>query len=113
MKQLSSSQTSLIPLFQDGNIRIWSAIIAITFLILALLNSSVLSPLNKIWFRFGILLGMFISPIIMGLVFYIVVTPISLIIRGFGKDVLNLKKKNKKTYWIEKPSIKNNMNEQF
>ena len=84
---------SLFPLFKDENIRIWAVVIAIIFLILGLLNSSVLSPLNKMWFKFGILLGNFISPIIMGLVFFIVVTPTSLIMRVFGKDLLNLKKK--------------------
>jgi 8-oxo-dGTP pyrophosphatase MutT (NUDIX family) len=61
---------SLFTLFKDGNVRVWAVVVAIIFLILGLLNSSVLSPLNKIWFKFGILLGNFISPIIMGLVFF-------------------------------------------
>tara|TARA_B110000305_G_C19053503_1_gene453757 strand:+ start:214 stop:603 length:390 start_codon:yes stop_codon:yes gene_type:complete len=104
---------SLFPLFKDGNVRVWAVVVAIIFLILGLLNSSVLSPLNKIWFKFGILLGNFISPIIMGLVFFIVVTPTSLIMRVFGKDLLNLKKNNKKSYWIEKTRIKSEMKNQF
>jgi hypothetical protein len=104
---------SLFPLFKDGNVRVWAVVVAIIFLILGLLNSSVLSPLNKIWFKFGILLGNFISPIIMGLVFFIVVTPTSLIMRVFGKDLLNLKKNNKKSYWIEKTPIKSKMKNQF
>ena len=104
---------SLFPLFKDGNIRVWAAIIAITFLTLGLLNSSALSPLNKIWFKFGIFLGNFISPIIMGLIFFTVVTPIAFLLRAFGKDVLNLKKNNKKSYWIEKSLIKNKMKNQF
>jgi hypothetical protein len=104
---------SLFPLFKDGNVRVWAVVVAIIFLILGLLNSSVLSPLNKIWFKFGILLGNFISPIIMGLVFFIVVTPTSLIMRVFGKDLLNLKKNNKKSYWIEKSPIKSKMKNQF
>ena len=86
---------------------------AIIFLILGLLNSSVLSPLNKIWFKFGILLGNFISPIIMGLVFFTVLTPTAFIMRAFGKDLLNLKKNNKKSYWIEKSLIKSKMKNQF
>ena len=104
---------SLFPLFKDENIRIWAVVIAIIFLILGLLNSSVLSPLNKIWFKFGILLGNFISPIIMGLVFFIVVTPTSFIMKAFRKDLLKLKKNKKKSYWIEKSLIKSKMKNQF
>ena len=104
---------SIFPLFKDENIRIWAVIVAIIFLILGLLNSSVLSPLNKIWFKFGILLGNFISPIIMGLVFFIVITPTAFLMRAFGKDLLNLEKNNKKSYWIEKSPIKSEMKNQF
>jgi hypothetical protein len=104
---------SLFLLFKDGNVRVWAVVVAITFLILGLLNSSVLSPLNKIWFKFGVLLGNLISPIIMGLVFFIVVTTTSFIMKVFGKDLLNLKKNNKKSYWIKKSSIKSKMNNQF
>ena len=104
---------SIFPLFKNEDIRIWAVIVAIIFLILGLLNSSVLSPLNKIWFKFGILLGNFISPIIMGLVFFIVVTPTAFLMRAFGKDLLNLKKNNKKSYWIEKSPIKSKMKNQF
>ena len=104
---------SIFPLFKDENIRIWAAVVAIIFLILGLLNSSVLSPLNKIWFKFGILLGNFISPIIMGLVFFVVVTPTAFLLRVFGKDLLNLKKNNKKSYWIEKSPLKSKMKNQF
>ena len=104
---------SIFPLFKDEDIRIWAVIVAIIFLILGLLNSSVLSPLNKIWFKFGILLGNFISPIIMGLVFFTVLTPTAFIMRAFGKDLLNLKKNNKKSYWIKKSPIKSKMKDQF
>jgi len=104
---------SLFPLFKYGNIRIWAIIPAIIFLILGLLNSPILSPLNKIWFKFGILLGNVVSPIVMGIVFYAVVTPTSIIVRMFGKDLLNLKKNNKKSYWIEKLPTKSKMKNQF
>ena len=104
---------SLFPLFKDGNIRIWSLIIALIFLVLGILNSKILTPLNKIWFRFGILLGSFVSPIVMGLVFFAIVTPTSLIMRVLGKNLLNLKKNNKKTYWIERSKIKSKMKDQF
>ena len=104
---------SIFPLLKDENIRIWSLIIALIFLILGLLNSKVLTPLNKIWFKFGILLGSFVSPIVMGIVFFTIVTPTSLIMKVLGKNLLNLKKDNKKTYWIEKSKIKSKMKDQF
>jgi hypothetical protein len=104
---------SLFPLFKHSNIRIWAMIPAIIFLILGLLNSPILSPLNKIWFKFGVILGGIISPIVMGIVFFIVVTPTSLIMKMFGKDILGLKKNKKKSYWIEKSLIKSKMKNQF
>ena len=104
---------SLFPLFKNGNIRILTMIPAIIFLILGLLNSSILSPLNKIWFKFGILLGSFVLPIVMGVVFFAIVTPTSLIMRVLGKNLLNLKKGNKKTYWIERSKIESKMKNQF
>ena len=104
---------SLFPFLKNENIRIWSIIIALIFLVLGLLNSKILTPLNKIWFRFGIILGNFVSPIIMGIVFFTIVTPTSLIMRVLGKNLLNLKKGNKKTYWIERSRIKSKMKNQF
>ena len=104
---------SLFPLFKDGNIRISTIVLAIIFLILGLLNSPILNPLNKIWFKFGILLGNIISPIVMGIVFFIVVTPTALIMKMLGKDILNLKKNKQKSYWIERSEIKSNMKNQF
>jgi hypothetical protein len=104
---------SIFPLFKDGNIRIWSLIVALIFLISGLLNFRILSPLNKIWFKFGILLGSFISPIIMGIVFFVIVTPTALVMKVLGKNLLNLKRKNKKTYWIEKTGPKSKMENQF
>ena len=104
---------SIYPLINDKEIRVWSLIISLFFLILGLINSNILTPLNKIWFRFGILLGSFVSPIVMGLVFFLVVTPISLLMKLFGKDVLNLKKSNCKSYWIEKSGPKSRMKDQF
>ncbi len=101
------------PLTYGGEIRIWSLIISIIFLILGLLNSKILAPLNKIWFKFGIFLGKMISPLIMGIIFFLVVTPIGLIMRLLGKDVLNLKYNKKKSYWIEKNGPKSKMKNQF
>ena len=104
---------SLYPLLNGESIRIWSIILSVTFLILGLLNSSILAPLNKIWFKFGILLGNFVSPIVMGVVFFAVVTPTSFLMKAIGKDLLNLKKNNKKSYWIERSEIKSKMKNQF
>ena len=105
---------SLFPLLKDGNIRIWAMVLAIIFLILGLLNSTILNPLNKIWIKFGILLGTIISPIVMGIVFFVVVTPTSLIMRILGKNLLGLKKDNtKRSYWLERLSIKSKMKNHF
>ena len=105
---------ALYPLSKQGEIRVWSLIISLIFLFLGLLNSKILSPLNKIWFKFGIILGKIISPLVMGIIFFLVVTPIGLLMRLFKKDVLSLKfDKNNQTYWIEKNGPKSKMKNQF
>jgi hypothetical protein len=104
---------SLYPLLNNESIRIWALVISLLFLILGILNSTILTPLNLIWFKFGIFLGKIISPLVMGIIFFLVVTPIGLILRLCGKDVLNLKKNKKETYWINKPTTKNDMKKQF
>ena len=104
---------AIYPLINNGELRIWSLVVAIIFFILGLVNSKVLTPLNKLWFKFGLLLGKVISPIIMGIVFFLVVTPTALIMRIIGKDLLNLKFNNKKSYWIEKTGPKSKMKNQF
>ena len=104
---------ALYPLTYSEEIRIWSSIISLIFLVLGLLNSKILTPLNKLWFKFGILLGKIISPLVMGIIFFLVVTPIGLIMRLFGKDVLNLKYNKNKSYWIEKNGPKSKMKNQF
>jgi len=104
---------SLYPLLNNEHIKIWSLIISLIFLFLGLLNSKFLSPLNKIWFKFGLFLGKLISPLIMGFIFFLVVTPIGLLMRMFGKDLLNLKFNTKKSYWIKKDGLKSKMKNQF
>ena len=101
------------PLLNGYEIRYWSLIISIVFLLLGILNSKILTPLNKIWFKFGILLGHVISPIVMGLIFFLVVTPTSLLMKLFRKDILGIKKNRSKSYWIEKSGPKNKMKNQF
>ena len=104
---------ALFPLINDGNLRIWSLIVSTIFLFLGLINSKILTPLNKIWFKFGLILGKIVSPVIMGIIFFLVVTPTALIMRLVGKDLLNLKFNKYKSYWIEKSGPKSNMKNQF
>ena len=88
-------------------------IFIIYFLVLGLINSKILQPLNILWFKFGIFLGKIISPIVMGLIFFLVVTPIGILMRILKKDLLNLKMNNNKSYWIEKSEPKSKMKNQF
>ena len=105
---------SLWPLTYGEPIRIWSAIISLVFLILGLMNSKLLTPLNQLWFKFGIILGAIVAPIVMGFVFFLVVTPIGLVMRIAGKDLLNKKyDKKKETYWIKRDKPFSTMKKQF
>ena len=104
---------SLWPILSENEIRIWSLILSVIFFILGMLNSKILTPLNKVWFRFGIFLGNFIAPIVMGVVFFLVVTPTGILAKLFKKDLINLKKNNDKTYWVEKKETISNMKNQF
>ena len=104
---------AIYPLINNEGLRIWSFIISIIFLVLGLINSKILTPFNKLWFKFGLLLGKIISPVIMGIIFFFVVTPTALIMRIIGKDLLNLKFTKNKSYWIEKSGPKSKMKNQF
>ena len=101
------------PILNQNEIRIWSIIISLIFLILGLINSKFLSPLNKAWFKFGLILGSVIAPIVMGIIYFLVVTPTGLIMKALGKDLLGLKKNKKNTYWLEKDNSNNNLKNQF
>jgi len=104
---------ALYPMLKGQDLRLWSLIISLIFLILGIINSTVLTPLNKIWFKFGILLGNIISPIVMAIVFFVVVTPTGIIMKILRKDLIGLKKNNKNTYWIEKKAKMTSMKNQF
>ena len=104
---------ALYPLINNDDIRVWSLIIGLIFIFLGLLNSKILTPLNKVWFKFGLLLGRVISPIVMGTIYFFVVTPIGFLMRTTGKDLLNLKFNKEKSYWIEKKGPKSKMKNQF
>ena len=101
------------PLINGDELRLWSLIVSIVFLFLGLVNSKILNPLNKLWFKFGIFLGKIISPLVMGIIFFLVVTPIGLLMRLLNKDLLNLKFNNNNTYWIEKTEPKSKMKNQY
>lgn len=104
---------AIYPLVNSESIRLWALILSLIFLILGLLNSPILSPLNLIWFKFGIFLGKIVSPFIMGVIFFLIVTPTGLIMRLLGKDLLNLKFNDNKSYWIKKKGPKSKMKNQF
>ena len=105
---------SLWPLINENPLRVWSIYVAIIFLILGLMNSKFLAPLNILWFKFGELLGSIVAPIVMGIVFFVVITPIGLFMKMIGKDLLNDKYNNKnKSYWINREKSKGTMKQQF
>ena len=102
------------PLTNDNNPNIYLIIISIIFLILGLLNSKLLSPLNSFWIKFGELLGKIIAPVVMAIIYFLILTPISLMVRLFGKDLLGLKfSKQLKTYWIKRKKDLGSMDKQF
>jgi len=104
----------LWPLLGTNEIRYWSIFFSVIFFLLGITNSKLLNPLNKIWFNFGILLGKMISPLIMVIIFFLIITPIGVIMRVFGKDILSLKyNKKNKSYLIEKIGPKSKMKNQF
>ena len=101
------------PLTKSNNIVIWSLIVAFIFLILGILNSKLLTPLNEIWSKFGLILGKIISPFVMAIIFFFVVIPTGIFMRLFRKDLLNLKFNTKDSYWIKKNEPKSKMKNQF
>ena len=105
---------SFYPFLNQEKIKLWALIISFIFLILGIMNSKILTPFNEIWIKLGIFLGKIISPIIMGLIFFLVVTPTGIFMRILGKDLLNLKfERDKKSYWLEKTDQKSKMKNQF
>ncbi|MGB7243396.1 MAG: SxtJ family membrane protein [Sulfitobacter sp.] len=108
---------ALWPLMGGGAIRIWSTLVAGVFLILAFVAPNILKPLNVAWFKFGLLLNKIVSPIVMGLIYFLTVTPIGLYFRARGKDLLNQKlDPSVESYWIEvdeEYASKTSMKKQF
>ena len=105
---------SVWPFFSEGNtIRYWALSISIIFLALALFKKELLKPLNIAWIKFGELLGRIIAPMVMALIYFSILTPLSFIIRIFGKDLLRLKISKEKSYWIKREKNINSMDKQF
>ena len=105
---------SLWPLKNGNNLNLYFLITSGIFLILGAINSKLLTPLNKTWIKFGEILGLIIAPIVMSLVYFVILTPVSLIVRLFGKDLLGLKfKKENETYWIKRKKNLTSMDKQF
>ncbi len=104
---------ALWPLMNGESIRYWSAITAAIFLILGLLKSKFLTPLNKLWMKFGELLGKIIAPLVMGIIYFLIVTPIGLFMRLLRKDLLKLKFNKNKSYWLKREKNIDTMKRQF
>jgi len=84
---------------------VWSSIFgsaAVVFAVLSIASPSTLRPLNRLWFGFGVLLGKVISPIVLGLIFFLLITPVSLITRLFGRDELKIRRRKLQSYWIDR-----------
>jgi hypothetical protein len=91
----------LLPFVFGGGLRLWALVVAAAFLALALAAPAVLAPLNRLWLRFGLLLHRIVNPIILGIMFFVVITPIGVLMRLFGKDPLRLKRDGAvRSYWI-------------
>jgi hypothetical protein len=102
----------LYPLKSGGAIITWSVVLSSVFLIITIIRPNLLTFINRLWIQFGILLGKIISPVVMGLVFFFVVTPIGILVRIFKKDVMGLKR-GANTYWINREDKLQSMKKQF
>tara|TARA_B100000683_G_scaffold25000_1_gene22950 strand:+ start:103 stop:486 length:384 start_codon:yes stop_codon:yes gene_type:complete len=104
----------LYPILNEGKPNIYFLLLSLPFIILGLLNSKFLTPLNKAWLKLGEILGMIIAPIIMAIVYFVILTPISLLVRILGKDLLSIKfNKKLETYWINRKKNLGPMKKQF
>ena len=104
---------ALWPLINSEFVRLWALGIAFIFLVLGIINSIILTPIKKAWIKLGVILGKIIAPIVMGLIYFIIITPIGLLMRLVGKDVLNLKFNKNDSYWIKRTKNINTMKRQF
>lgn len=75
-------------------------LLGLTLVAISFLSSRLLSPLNRLWFRIGLVLSMFSGPIVLGIVFFLIITPVSLLTRALGRDPLNLQRSGEESYWV-------------
>ena len=101
------------PIIGSEPIRIWAIIVSLIFLVLGIINSKLLTPLKKNWIKLGVILGKVIAPIVMGFIYFLIITPIGLLMRLLGKDLLNIKFNKEKSYWIKRSKNINTMKRQF
>jgi len=101
------------PLIDGQSLRVWSLIVSLIFLVLGLLNSKLLNPLNLAWIKFGKILGKVVAPIVLGVIYFIIVTPIGLFLRLIGKDLLQIKFSKNNSYWIKREKNIGPMKRQF
>ena len=101
------------PVFNSENLRLWSIILSFLFLISGLVNANFLNPLNRIWIKFGEILGKIIAPVVMFLIFFVLITPYGFVIRIFGKDLLKTSLSNETSYWIKREKDAGTMRKQF
>ena len=104
---------SVWPIIDGGSLRLWPIPISIIFLILGLVNSKLLGPLNFVWVKFGELLGRIVAPIVMAIIYFVIITPIGLIMRLIGKDLLNINFLKNSSYWIKREKKIGSMKRQF
>ena len=85
-----------------GEFAVFALITSTLFAIVAILTPQILSPLNRLWFSLGLLLGKIVSPIVLALIFFVLITPVSFVTRLFGRDELKMKKRNVESYWVDR-----------
>lgn len=94
---------ALFPLLHAGAVRWWSVGVSAAFAVVAFTVPGILAVPNRLWMKFGLLLAKIVSPIALGILFYLVFTPIGLLMRLAGKDPMRLKADpNAKSYWIDR-----------
>ena len=101
------------PIIASEPVRIWAIIVSLIFLLLGIINSKLLTPLKQGWIKLGEILGKVIAPIVMGFIYFLIITPIGLLMRLLGKDLLSIKFNKEKSYWIKRSKDINTMKRQF
>ena len=104
---------SFWPIMDGQALRVWSLVVSLIFLILGILNSKILTPFNLAWIKLGEILGRFIAPVVMAVIYFLIVTPIGLFMRIIGKDLLNIKFSQNSSYWIKREKNLGPMKRQF